>query len=51
MILQGFDEYMNVVMDDAAEIYLKEDRASVPLGWVYSNPFASTNVQHRTSFT
>lgn len=26
---------MNVVMDDATEVYLKADRASVPLGWVY----------------
>ncbi|CAG7846676.1 SubName: Full=Probable small nuclear ribonucleoprotein E {ECO:0000313/EMBL:CCA77787.1} [Serendipita indica DSM 11827] len=28
----GFDEYMNVVMDDATEVYTKEGRPSVPLG-------------------
>ncbi|KIM28811.1 hypothetical protein M408DRAFT_329258 [Serendipita vermifera MAFF 305830] len=30
----GFDEYMNVVMDDATEVYTKADQASVPLGRV-----------------
>jgi small nuclear ribonucleoprotein (snRNP)-like protein len=29
---QGFDEYMNVVMDDATEVYTKTDQPSVPLG-------------------
>ncbi|KAG8802817.1 hypothetical protein FRC16_008633 [Serendipita sp. 398] len=33
--LQGFDEYMNVVMDDATEVYAKEDRPSVPLGELF----------------
>ncbi|PVG02214.1 putative small nuclear ribonucleo protein E [Serendipita vermifera] len=28
----GFDEYMNVVMDDATEVYSKTDQPSVPLG-------------------
>ncbi|KAG8783900.1 mRNA splicing protein sme1 [Serendipita sp. 397] len=31
----GFDEYMNVVMDDATEVYAKEDRPSVPLGELF----------------
>lgn len=30
--LQGFDEYMNIVMDDATEVYVKGDQPSVPLG-------------------
>jgi small nuclear ribonucleoprotein (snRNP)-like protein len=29
---QGFDEYMNVVMDDTSEVYVKGGRPSLPLG-------------------
>jgi len=29
---QGFDEYMNVVMDDASEVYVKGNQPSLPLG-------------------
>jgi hypothetical protein len=29
---QGFDEYMNIVMDDASEVYVKSDQPSLPLG-------------------
>ena len=32
---QGFDEFMNVVMDDAAEVYLKEQKQSRDLGEYY----------------
>jgi len=28
----GFDEFMNVVMDDAVEVYVKEQKASRDLG-------------------
>ena len=30
--VQGFDEFMNVVMDDAAEVYLKEAKPRRELG-------------------
>lgn len=30
--LQGFDEFMNVVMDEAAEVYVKESKPRRELG-------------------
>ena len=31
-LLQGFDEFMNIVMDEAAEVYVKESKPRRELG-------------------
>lgn len=58
--MQGFDEYMNVVMDDAAEVYMKDEqprrdigKCSLPLS-IYSfltalrRPPSAKRRQHHT---
>lgn len=32
LVVQGFDEFMNVVLDDAAEVYVKTGKPRRPLG-------------------
>ena len=35
IVFQGFDEFMNVVVDDAAEIYVKEAKPRRELGALF----------------
>lgn len=50
---QGFDEYMNVVMDDTSEVYVKGDRPSLPLGLscMHACPFPPHNSVQGESFS
>ena len=48
MSAQGFDEFMNIVMDDAAEVYVKDAQPRRELG--ASNPSIANDLCPQLSF-
>ncbi|KAF8528025.1 Sm-like ribonucleoprotein [Hysterangium stoloniferum] len=42
----GFDEFMNLVIDDAEEVYVKDVKSRVPLGRILLKGDCITLIQH-----
>ena len=46
--MQGFDEFMNLVIDDAAEVFVKDAKPRRELGTSHASSLSSTDSEHGT---